>query len=63
MRSEKKRKPLYTMWVDGQEVEVLNYIVLYGITYADIRFADGSCRTISADKLSKQKEQKNEPKY
>lgn len=40
------------MWYMGREpVEVLHYGIVYGKTYADIRFPDGRRHSVPSDEL------------
>lgn len=49
---KKERKALYRLWYQGRdEVEVLHYSVVYGRTYAEIRFMDGHRHTVPAEEL------------
>ena len=50
----KKNEPkaMYSMWYMGREpVEVLHYGIVYGKTYAGIRFPDGRRHSVPADEL------------
>ena len=50
--SPTERKALYTAFYQGRDiVEVLNYAVVHGNTYADIKFADGRIHTVPAEEI------------
>jgi len=51
-QSKKEEKKICTMWYMGRDrVEVLQYAIVYGKTYAEIRFADGRRHSVPADEL------------
>ena len=56
--SPTERKALYTAFYQVRDiVEVLNYAVVHGKTYADIKFSDGRIHTVPAEEIYvKQKE-------
>lgn len=50
--SSSKERALFTAHYQGRDpVEVLHYAILYGKTYAEIRFQDGRKHTVPAEEL------------
>lgn len=50
--AKKEQKAICRMWYMGREpVEVLHYGIVYGKTYADIRFPDGRRHSVPSDEL------------
>lgn len=47
-----ERKALYHATYKGSEIiEVLGYSIVYGNTYAEIRFADGHTKSVPSDDI------------
>ena len=58
--SPSERRPLYTATYKGKDiVEVMNYAIVHGSTYAEIKFADGRIHTVPAEEINIEKGEKN----
>ena len=62
--SHSERKALYKAHYQGRDVvEVLNYSVVHGRTYAEIRFEDGRLHSVPADEIYLEKKEEENDQY
>ena len=59
--SNSERKALHHATYKGNEIiEVLGYSIVYGKTYAEIRFQDGRTKSVPSEDIYVEGEKKNE---
>ena len=63
-RSNVVKKPLFTAHYQGRDIiEVLNYSIVHGNTYAEIRFQDGRIHTVPANEIYMEQKEKEYVEY